>query len=161
MKMKKVISLLLVFALCLSLCACGGGKKITAKAVEEAVADCDGTLNMDASGDKVTGFTYVVEDVNADDLMDKDYCRTAMSNVLSGDTSKITFGQIKVSKAISAVMCVEGLFASEKENSDVSGFVDTILGMICNGNTADHGDWTVSVDVDQANDSITIHANSK
>ena len=76
-------------------------------------------------------------------------------------TSKITFGQIKVSKAISAVMCVEGLFTSEKENSDVSGFVDTILGMICNGNTADHGDWTVSVDVDQANDSITIHANSK
>ena len=158
--MKKVMSMLMVLVMCLSLCACGGNE-LTAAKVEEALADCNGTLNMETSGDKVTSFTYVVEGVNAEDLVDKAYSRKAIANVLSGDTSKITLGQVKVSKAIAPLMKIEVLFNGDSDNFDANAFVEKILGIICDGNTAEYDGWVVTAEVDQASDSILIKAVSK
>lgn len=159
--MKKYIALILVLVLCLSLCACGGSAKLTAGDVKEALADCDGTLNVETSGDNVTSFTYVVEGVNADDLVDKEYSRNAIATVLTGDSSKITLGHLKVSKAISPLMSIDVLLGGNEDDFNSDAFVDKILGIICDGKTAEYNGWTVSATVDQDSDSITILVISK
>lgn len=158
--MKKVISLLLALVLCLSLCACYSGKKLTTTDVEEALVNCDGTLNMETSGDKVTSFTYVVENVNADDLMDKEYTRKAIYAMLSGDTSKITIGQLQVCKAISPLVNIEALFESE-DDFDAEAFVGKMLSIVCDAKTVEYDGWAVFTKVDQDNDRIVINVVSE
>lgn len=154
--MKKAISLVLAMVMLLCLCACGAGK-ITESAIREAMADCDGKLTVEGPADDVTGFTYVLEGVNAEDLVDKNYCQEAIAAILSGDTSVITIGHIKVSKAISALMAVDLLLSGEDEGSfDSSAYVNTLLGIICDGKSQNYGNWTVSVTVNKEADSITI-----
>ena len=161
--MKKKISLILALVLCLTLCfsACSSAKNLTKAEVKEALADCDGTLDLETSGDRVTGFTYVVKGVNADDLLDKNYTRKAIADVLSGDTSKITFGQVKVSKAVSPLMNIDVLLGGDQGDFNSDAFVEKILGIACDGKTAEYNGWTVSAVVDQENDSITIKVVSK
>lgn len=152
--MKKTISLLLALVMCLSLGACGGTKLTVAK-VEAALADCDGTLKMETSGNKVTGFTYTVESINAEDLVDRGYTREAIVTVLTGDPSKITLGQVRVSRAITPLMGIETLFTGD-DDFDADAFVEKILDIACDGKTADYNGWSVSAEVDQENDCIVI-----
>lgn len=159
--MKRTFFALLVVALCLCLCACGGAKKLTAQEVETAMAECNGTLNLETSGDQVTGFTYVVEDINADDLMDKSYARDAVMAMASGDTANITFGQYKVTKAFLPLMSIEALLGDDGDDFSATALIEKLLGVICEGNTIRYDGWTVSATVDQAGDSITIRVASK
>ncbi len=159
--MKKAISLLLALVLCLSLCACGTAKLTTAE-VEQALADCDGKLDMQASGDNVTGFTYTVEGVNADELTDRNYSRNAINTVLGGDTSKITIGQLKVAKAVSPIMSIITLLDSGKEGDfNTEAFTESLLDIMCDGKVAQYNGWEVSAQIDQTSDSIIISVVSK
>ena len=158
--MKKVLSMILALIMCLSLCACGG-TKLTAAEVNEALANCDGILNLETSGNNVTGFTYVVEGVNAEYLVDKEYTREAIEAVLTGDTSQITFGQIKVCKAIAPLMSIEALLSGVDDNFSSNAFIKKILSITCDGKTVEYDGWAVSVEVDHDNDSIIIKVVSK
>ena len=157
--MKKIMSLVLVIAMCLSLCACGATLPVAD--VEEALADCDGTLNLETSGDGVKSFTFVAEGVNAKSIVDKEYTREAITTLMTGDFSKITVGQINASKAIYPVMCIDALLNGDSEDFDSNMFVEDILNIICDGNTAQYDGWKVSAVVDQENNSITITVSSK
>lgn len=158
--MRKGLCLFLALILCLSLCACGN-TKLTAAEVEEALADCDGTLNLNASGDKLTGFTYKVEDVNADDLTDKSYVRDAVTMLLNGNTQDMTFGQYKVTRAAYAVFAIEALFEGENADFNADTFLEKTLGIICAGNTVKYDSWHISADIDTINDCMTISVVSK
>ena len=159
--MKKLMSLILVLILCLSLCACGGSSKLTAADVEEALSECDGTLNLETSGDEVTGFTFTVEGVNADDLVDKKYSRDAINAILSGDTANTTYGQYKVCKGFLPLMSIEVLFGGNEKNFNSGAFIEKLLGIVCDGNSAQYDGWVVTAKVDQGSDSITISVNSQ
>ena len=159
--MKKKLSLLLAVSMCLCLCACGSSTKLSVSDVNEAFADCDGTLETETSGDSVTSFTYVVEGVNADNLVDREYTLEAIESIMSGDTSKVTMGQYMVSKAVLPVMSIEVLLGGEEENFVTDAFLNRILSIVCDGGTVEYDGWSVSSSVDIANDSITIYAVSK
>ena len=158
--MIKTISLILTLVLCLSLTACGAATLTTTK-VEQALADCDGKLDMQTSGDKVTGFTYTVEGVNAKDLVDKKYSRKAVDAVMAGDPDKITFGQWKAAKAIAPLMSIDVLLGGDKGNFNSNAFIEKLLGVICDGKTVEYDGWAVSAKADQDSDSITISVVSK
>lgn len=158
--MKKAISLMLTLLLCLTLCACGGGGiQLTTEEVEAAFDDGGGTLEMKTSGTKVKGFTYVVEGLDTENLSDADYCRTAIYNILSGDTSKITVGQIKVSRAFTPVICAATLFEQD-ESFDASAFTESVLSIVCDGKTVDYDGWKLSAQIDWSSGNITVSAKS-
>lgn len=167
--MKKNIAILLAFLMCLSLCACGGqnekieftGKKITVADIETALKSCDGTLNVETSDEYVTEFTYVVEDISADYLEDREFTREAFYTILSGDTSNVTGLQIDVAQAFSAVMCIDDLLSEESGTFDIEILVDRVLDIICDGTTANYNGWKVSSKIDHDDDSITIKVTSK
>lgn len=159
--MKKILAMMMALMMCLSLCACGGTAKLTEAEVTNALADCDGVLNVETDGSNVVGFTYVVEEVNADDLIDKDYTREAVDALLSGKVSEMTFGQFKVSKAFSPLVCIEALLTGESDDFDANTMTDKLLGVICDGKTAEYDNWKLSAVVDQENDSMTISVVSK
>lgn len=158
--MKKAVSLLLSIGMCLCLCACGS-VNLSVADVTEAFADCDGTLETETSGNNVTSFTYVVEGVNADSLLDREYIREAVEAIMDGDASQITMGQLMVSKAVLPVMSIDVLLGEEEENFSSDAFLEKIIGIICDGNMVEYDGWNVSTSVDVSNDSITIYAVSK
>lgn len=136
--MKKVISLTLILLLCLTLCACGGGGvQLTTDEVEAAFDDVDGTLDMKTSGKYVRSFTYTVDELDTKNLSDAAYCKTAIYNILSGDISKITGGQVKVSRAFTPVICAAALFEQD-ESFDASTFIESVLSIVCDGKTVDY-----------------------
>ena len=159
--MKKLLAFNLAIVLCLSLCACGGPKQYTPAQVEEALSQCTGTLEMETSGDYVTSFTYVVEDVNAEDLLDREYAKEAITAVLAGDIGNITFGQVKVCTAIMPLMSLDVLFEGTSDAEfEEEAFVDKMLDIACDGKSMTSNGWTVTAEVDVENDTITIHAAS-
>ncbi len=124
--------------MCLTLCACGdGGVQLTTDEVEAAFDDVDGTLDMKTSGKYVRSFTYTVDELDTKNLSDAAYCKTAIYNILSGDTSKITGGQVKVSRAFTPVFCAATLFGQD-ESFDASTFIESVLSIVCDGKTVDY-----------------------
>lgn len=138
-----------------------GSVNLSVADVTEAFADCDGTLETETSGNNVTSFTYVVEGVNADSLLDREYIREAVEAIMDGDASQITMGQLMVSKAVLPVMSIDVLLGEEEENFSSDDFLEKIIGIICDGNMVEYDGWNVSTSVDVSNDSITIYAVSK
>lgn len=156
--MKKVISLTLTLLLCLTLCACGGGGiQLTTDEVEAAFGDVDGMLDMKTSGKYVRSFTYTVDELDTEKLSDAAYCKTAIYNILSGDTSKITGGQVKVSRAFTPVICAATLFEQD-ESFDASAFIESVLSIVCDGKTVDYDGWKLSAQIDWSSGSITVSA---
>lgn len=168
--MRSILALSLVILMCFScLVACGGKdkdenkepeKKLTETEIKTALKDSDGTLTIEGSADDVKAFKYVVTNINADDLADKSYTKKAV-NILLEDSSKLTFGQLKVCNAFSATMSVVAMFTEDDGDFNSDAFIDEILGIVCDGNSKSYGDWTVSATIDQDADSITINATSK
>jgi len=158
--MKKVITLFLVFAVCLSLCACGNNKnsspKLTITAVEEALADTNGKLDMETSGEHVTSFTYIMEDVNVDDLSDREYTINAINELLTGNQSKITLNQVKVCGPVVATMGIVSLLNDSDSENVSEEYLDMIFDVACNNETIEINGWTVSSQMDLDNDSIII-----
>ncbi len=169
-RMRSILALALVVFMCFScLVACGGKdkgeekepeKKLTEAQIQEALKEDDGTLTIEGSADDVKAFKYVLSGVNTAKLTDKSFTKTAVNTLLQ-DSSKITFGQLKVCNAFNATMNVVALFTEDDGNFNSDAFINEILEIICDGQSKTYGDWTVSATIDTANDSITISAKSK
>jgi hypothetical protein len=161
--MKRVLVFLLALSMVFALCACGGGgKKLTVQEVEAAYEKSDGKLQTETSGDNVTSFTYVLEDINAKKLVDKDYVRDAVDAVMSGDASRITYNHIRVSRAVLAMMNTLVLLGEgADEDFDSSAFIESILEILCDNKTPEYSGWTVSTKIDQSADTLTITVRSK
>ncbi|MGM9601984.1 MAG: hypothetical protein ACI3W5_10470 [Faecousia sp.] len=159
--MKRLVSIILAVVLCLSLAACSGGTKLTEKEITDALADCKGTLNVEKEGSEVIGFTFVVEKVNAKDLVNKSYSRKAIEAVAAGDMQTVTIGQVKVSKAFAALMAIDTLLEKEEGDFNSNAFVEKILAIACDGKSQQYDGWTVSAKVDQESDSMTIYVKAK
>ena len=168
--MKKIISIVLVvFMLTLSLAACGGkdnsaekgsGIKLTEAEIRSELAENSGTLTIEGESDNVTSFTFVVNNVNASNLVNKEFTREAV-NVLLTNSSKIPYGQLKACNGFNAVMAVCGLFEEDEGDFDANAFTETVLSIICNNQKQTYENWTVSATVNTADDSITVSAVSK
>lgn len=154
--MKKIVALFLVLALGLSLCSCGGSK-ITEADIREAVSDSQGTLTIESAEEYVTAFNYVVKGVNADDLVNKEFTRKAL-DMLANDPNNSLYGQYLVSKATTPLMSIDMLLRDVNPKAKWSPYVEEILGVISDGKSLNGNGWTISAEIDQSNDSITIHA---
>lgn len=153
--MKKFLSMVLTLVLCLSLCACGGPVKLTEEKITNALANCEGTLNLESSGRKVVAFTYVVEEVNAEELVDRSYTYKAVAAATAGKTSQMTYNQFEVVKAFTPLLAIDVLVTGGEE-TDLDATMDRLLGIICDGNTENYDGWKVSAVVDQENNSLII-----
>lgn len=167
--MKKAISLILALLLCLSLCACGNkvsnGRTFTVEELKAAFAE-NSTLediqpNFETSGDNVTSFSYVVEDVNAEDLVNKQYVRNALS-ILNTDSGKLTGNHLNVLNAFISVVAIELLFTTETDSEEsYDEFEEKVLEVICDGKTIEIDGWNVSAKIDKGSDTMTVTAVSK
>lgn len=165
--MKKIISvLLIIFVTAVSMISCGNteeepvketGIKITEEQVRSALSDSEGTLTIDGPSDDVSAITFIVEDINASNLIDKGFTREAVNTLLE-DSSKITYGEFKACNAFSAAMSVCGIFEEDSDNFNSSEYTETILSIICDNETKSYENWTVSSIVNVEDDTITITA---
>ena len=157
-----LIMCLLVFAACGN---SGNGDDGELKITEEFIrtelmnsaGELDGTLTITSgSSEDVLAFNYVVTEINAEKLVDKNFTKNAVQILLS-NPENLTYGDFKVCNAFSATMGVVGVFYGN-ENFDSNDFTDDILSIICDGSSKTYENWTVSAVVDQSSDSITIKA---
>ena len=160
--MKKSIALILALIICFTFCACGGkGKTVTEAEVIAAMEDCDGTLDVVKNGDKVTSFTYFLENLDGDLLGNKREFKDAIILLLNGNGAKLTYGEFKTTYAFTAAMAIHSLLDNSKDDSfDADAYTDKLLGVICEGKTIDVGGWTVYAKTDVSAESITFYAES-
>lgn len=164
--MKKLITvLLLICALTICFSACENESDsaqitLTEQQIRSALSKSEGTLDIVGAPEDVTSFTLVVENINASNLRNKDFTLKAV-NVLMNNASQLTYGQLKVCNAFSAVMSVHNLLVPDDGNFDSNDYVEEILSIICDGKSKSYENWTISAAIDTAADSITITAKSK
>ncbi len=156
--MKKLLALLMVVVLSVSLCACGSNKlELNKSDVESTYTDNKGTLDINASNDKVKSYTLTIEDANADNLTDRDYCYGAIEKLLNGSTGDTTLGELQVAQVIMAVIeTVNFLDTETDEEFDADAFVEELLDITCDGKVFEYSGWTVRVEINEANNSATI-----
>ena len=167
--MKKTLKTFLIICLALFMCmtalvACDNSatpepKKYTEEEIRTALAENDGTLTIEGTSDNVTAFTFVVTGINANDI-NPNSLKSAV-NILLTDYSKITYGQLKMCYAFSAMVSVDNIFKDDSSEFDEEAYINEIISVICNGNSLQHDNWTISASINQATDSITISATSK
>ena len=153
---KKTISFVLILVLCISFSACGGKVKLTTTDVETALADRPGTLDIETSGDNVKRFTYTADNINAEGLIDREYSLEAIALLSSGNTSEMSPNHLYVCNAFLDLMCIDGLFRDNEDEFDTLEYVEELLDVICDGKTLQYDGWSISTDVNQDSDSITI-----
>ncbi|MBQ4349114.1 MAG: hypothetical protein IJC79_05820 [Clostridia bacterium] len=157
--MKKSIILLLTVVLCLALCACGTTQNFSVADLEKSLEGKNGVLNVETSGKTIKEFTYVVKDVNAEKLYDKSFCEKTFYEVLKGNTMNLTYNELKSMGAFIPLMSIVNLLENSDDTEfDYIQYTEELLGIVCDGNTQKYNEWSVSADIDVANDSITILA---
>ena len=135
-------------------------KSATEAEIKSALTDFDGTLTIEGDAENVKSFQYVLTDINAENLIDKNYTKNAVNTMLN-NSSQLTFGEYKVCKAFGAVMAIAEIFIEDLDNYDANALIDELLGIICNGKSQEYNGWTISASVDQKSNSITVYATSK
>ena len=164
--MKNTVKLLLILCFTLIICvsvltACNSDDiTLTKSQIENALSSSSGTLSTQGSDDDVTSFTYVMTNVNAKNLSDKSYVRSAVDTLMS-NPSKLTFGEYKVTGPFSAILNIDGLFMGDDGDFDPDAYTDEVLAVICDGSTKRHGNWSISATINSTDDSITITVTSK
>ncbi|MBR3954380.1 MAG: hypothetical protein IKJ63_02780 [Clostridia bacterium] len=144
--MKKAIMFILTVALCLSFVACGNkGEevKITEAEVIAAFAECEGTLTTEGDADNVTAFKYVIEDINIDNLLDRDYAKEAMEIAEEGDHMKLKIGQIPILEVMQAMAEADALLFGDVVITE--DYTEHLLTLVCDGKSFEANGWTVSV----------------
>ena len=168
-KLRRIVAIVLaLFAFGFILTACndagqgdGSKQKLTEAFIKSELSNSEGALDgiltiEKGTSDDVTAFHYVVSDINASKLTDKSYTRKAVTTLLS-NPGNITYGELMVCSAFQAAMQIIGIFYGD-ENFDSSAYTEEILSIICDGTEKTYNGWTVSAEVDQAADSITVKA---
>ena len=160
--MKKTLALFLALIICFTFCACGGkGKTVTEADVTAALEKCEGTLNVVKDGDKVTSFTYLLENLDGDLLADKREFKNAIVLLLNGNGSKLTYGEFKTTYAFTAAMAIHSLLDDSDDDSfDADAYTDKLLDVICNGATITLGNWKIYAKTDVGAETVTFHAES-
>ena len=162
--MKKIIAVLLAALMCLALTACGGekSKTLTVTEVQTALKDSDGTLGMNASGDIVNSFTYVVADANKSSIMNRNQYRSIITAILAGNSSQLTYGEYMSAKAFMPLLNINSIFyESEEGEFNANEYLETLLDVICDGKALEYGNWTISASIDAAADTVTFSVSSK
>lgn len=158
--MKKRLILILAIVLILSiLVSLFSFRGLTPKKVEKAMEGLGGTLNMETTGNKVSSFTYEVKGVNAEKLMDANYCREALL-LVSSNSGKVTMNHLYATKALIATMSAVALLKN-KNDSNVADYIEEVLAIVCNGKHVTYNGWTLYTSVNIPNNSITISVSSK
>ena len=152
--MKRTLAIFMVLVL-FFLCACGA-VKLTPAEVEDAFGGSNYTLEMETSGDKVKSFTIVVEEVNAENLVDRQYAYEAIYTLLA-DSSQLTGYQYDVCLAFVPLMEIQQLFGvgMDEENFDPEEYVEGLMDVICDEKAVTYSGWKVTPEIDQARNSIT------
>jgi len=58
-------------------------------------------------------------------------------------------------------MAIDQLWQNSDDDFDANAYLDEFLPVICEGKELHRDNWTITADIDYANDSVTIHAASK
>ena len=155
-KIRVLAAILLTLLMCtFMLTACSN--KVTEEEIKTALANSDGTLTIDkGSSDNVKAFSYVLSDVNASNLKDKNYTRKAVNTVMT-NVYNSTLGQYRASTAFSATLYIVGIF-HESEEFNADSFIEEILEIICDGKSRTYKGWSISANINEATDTITIKA---
>lgn len=155
--MKKVLSLLLAAALCFSLCACGATQDLNVTDLEKSLEGQSGVLDIEYSGKTIKKFTYIIENVDTQKLSDKNFCEKAFYEVLSGNPTSLTYSDfMSMGVFVSLMSIVNLLYISEEFNA--IQYTEELLSIVCDGNTQKYNNWSVSVKMDEVNNSATIVA---
>ncbi|MBQ7309534.1 MAG: hypothetical protein IJW87_05085 [Clostridia bacterium] len=155
--MKKIISLLLIFTMMFSLCACSSAKQLTVQEVEnefETVVDGGGMLDIKNSGDKVKSFTCVFEGSFTEDLSDEDYVREAYRLVMAGSGSQ-TYKHFKTFMTLYATATAITLLSGTESYE-----LDELVDIVCHGKKAEYNGWVISADVNESTGTFTLSVRS-
>ena len=164
--MKNKLKFIFVIALSILTCltifvSCGDSRvKITESEIQAKLADSDGTLTIEGTPENVTAFTYYLANINASNLVNKNYAHKAIYSLVN-NPSKITYGELQACNAFYATMNVTSVFTNNDGEFDSDEYIEEILSIICDGNTKVYSGWKVSATVDVTTNSITISATCK
>ena len=155
MKKSSLFLLLMVLVMLLSACS-NQAKKITLTELKSALESYDVDIKTIDDGKNITQFTITASNINADDLVDRNYVKKAYTLAMTkpGD---MVYGQFKVMTGFGAVMSVIGLIDTTPEGEfNTEAFVNELLDVICDGKAHSEAGWTITAKVDKENDTITI-----
>lgn len=166
--LRVVLSILLFIICALCIVACtnknvASAKKITEADLKSKLADYKGTLTItEGNTEDVNAFEYVLNNVHARGLIDKEYTRTTVLFMLrNGVNDSLTIGQLQMFEAVAATNSIVGLFYETTEDFNSSEFTEELLTIICDGNSRQYNGWTISASIDQEADSLKVNATSK
>ena len=155
--MKKIIAFILSVVMLFSLCACGdSGKKLTKAEIVSALQDCDGTVETNGKEDNVKSFTFTMNDVNAENLSERDFLYGAIIQV-SVDASGANSRQLKSALTIGPVISIYFLIADEGDQTTIKDLIEMTVDIISNGKTIERNGWKLSATIDQQNDSVIFN----
>lgn len=158
MKKSSLFLLLMVLVMLLSACSTSTNKakNITLAELNTALESNDVDLKTVDDGKNITQFTITASNVNADDLVNRNYVKKAYTLMMTkpGD---MVYGQFKVMNGFGIMMDVFGLIDTTPEGEfDTEAFVNEILDVICDGKAHSEAGWTITATVDENNDTLTI-----
>ena len=158
MKKSSLFLLLMVLVMLLSACSTSTNKakNITLAELNTALESNDVDLKTVDDGKNITQFTITASNVNADDLVNRNYVKKAYTLMMTkpGD---MVYGQFKVMNGFGIMMDVFGLIDTTPEGEfDTEAFVNEILDVICDGKAHSEAGWTITAKVDETNDTLTI-----
>lgn len=158
MKKSSLFLLLMVLVMLLSACSTSTNKakNITLAELNTALESNDVDLKTVDDGKNITQFTITASNVNADDLVNRNYVKKAYTLMMTkpGD---MVYGQFKVMNGFGIMMDVFGLIDTTPEGEfDTEAFVNEILDVICDGKAHSEAGWTITAKVDENNDTLTI-----
>lgn len=164
-----VLSILLFIICVLCIAACTNKKVASAKKITEAeiagkLADYEGALTItEGNAEDINAFEYVLSNVQARYLIDKEYTRTTVYSMLNsgGNFDDITIAQVGMFETFGAVQAIVGLFYEATENFNSIEYIEEVLTIICDGNSRQYNGWTISVSIDQEANSLKVNATSK
>lgn len=158
MKKSALFLLLLVLVVLLSACSTSSNqtKTITLAELKSALESYDVDIKTVDDGKNITQFTITASNVNADDLVDRNFVKKAHTLFMTkpGD---MTYGQFKVMTGFGVVMSVMDLIDTTPEGEfNTEAFVNEILDVICDGKAHSEAGWTITTKVDEDNDTLTL-----
>ena len=153
---KSIISLALLLTLCVTLlCSC---VKLNEADIKAVLADTEGTLTItEGDADDVKAFEYLLTDVNAKELVNKNYTREAVG-IMRDNALNLSYSQFKACKAFLAIVAINSLINDDNASYNSEAYIESVLEVISEGRKLKDNGWTITATVDVEADSITIYA---
>ena len=160
-KMKKSIKSIISLALLLTLSVtllCSCALRLTEAEIKEVLADTEGTLTItEGDANDVMAFEYLLTDVNAKELVNKNYTREAVG-IMRDNALNLSYAQFKACKAFLAIVAINSLVNDDNASYNSEAYIESVLEVISEGRKLKDNGWTIRATVDVEADSITIYA---